>query len=162
MQRFKKFALPMQKIKKACIANAKNKKKLAVPMQKIKINCIPNAKNKKSVTLKFRKFQWSMKIDLSQQWLYLVYYQGPIDCIYGTVFAVKILVPENRLDAWSRLIDFTPHFHSLLRSPDLYLKVCYSKTSWDTVKLAKNIPCISKPCILVLLQDPINNRVTAR
>ena len=34
MQRFKKFALPMQKIKKACIANAKNKK-TALPMQKL-------------------------------------------------------------------------------------------------------------------------------
>jgi hypothetical protein len=35
MQKSKKFALPMQKIKKTCIANAQNKIKIACPLQKI-------------------------------------------------------------------------------------------------------------------------------
>ena len=46
MQKLKKFALPTQKIKETCIANAKNMKKFALLMQKLKKLALPMKKIK--------------------------------------------------------------------------------------------------------------------
>ena len=54
----KPFALPMQKLKRLCIDQAKNKKKIAFPMPKIKKNCIANAKKlKKNLHCQCKKFK---------------------------------------------------------------------------------------------------------
>ena len=56
---YSQFAFLVQKIKRICIANGKNKKKLALPMQKIKKKkpCIANAKNKKKLALLMQKLK---------------------------------------------------------------------------------------------------------
>ena len=54
MQKLKKFALPTQKIKETCIANAKNMKKFALLMQKLKKTCFANAKNSSNQRLKLK------------------------------------------------------------------------------------------------------------
>ena len=46
MQKLKKFALPTQKIKEICIANAKNMKKFALLMQKFKKLALPMQKTR--------------------------------------------------------------------------------------------------------------------
>ena len=46
VQKLNKFALPTQKIKETCIANAKNMKKFALLMQKLKKLALPMQKTR--------------------------------------------------------------------------------------------------------------------
>ena len=51
---------------------------------------------------------------------------------------------NQKLSCWVKKYFLVKKIHNI----EIVFFVKYSKASWDTVNLAKKIPCISKPCIL--------------